>query len=64
MYNLNFIPKQALLSTKRFRFLLNYEFRRKSNEALLSDVFDTPVWRAVMGQRTKMLRIRLLYCAD
>ena len=54
-----------LLMLPVFRNLLMYESTRTRNEALMSDVYDTPRWRERMGQCTDQLtRIGVQYCVD
>jgi len=56
---------RELLKSPRFRELLMHEVRRNRNPALMSDVYDTPRWREVMGPPTANLsRIAIQMCVD
>ena len=42
-----------------------YESKRKSNEGLMSDIYDTPRWRQLMGEATvELSRIGVHLCVD
>ena len=42
-----------------------HESKRKRNPEFMADVYDTPRWRALMGEPTEELtRIAVHYCVD
>ena len=42
-----------------------YGSKRKSNEGLMSDIYDTPRWRQLMGEETvELSRIGVHLCVD
>ena len=56
---------KALLKTPQFRNLIEHENQRPSNPELISDVYDTPAWKAFAGAASiPIQRILLLFCID
>ena len=57
---------QQLLRLVEFRRLLMFEARRKSNRAFITDVYDAPRWRELMGTTSgnQLDRIALQKCVD
>lgn len=54
-----------LLAIPAFREALMYESRRQHNDEIMSDVYDSPRWKALMGVATATLRrIGLHLCVD
>ena len=43
---------KALLGTKYIRDLLEHESSRPKDENLMSDIYDTPAWKKLMGEPT------------
>ena len=56
---------EKLLRLPSFRHLLKHEYRRVSNPDFMTDVFDSPIWKKIMGEPTPFLsRILLQLCVD
>jgi hypothetical protein len=56
---------RRLLKLESFRELLMYESRRRSSDDHITDVYDAPRWKSLMGEPTATLkRIALQLCVD
>ena len=56
---------EKLLRLKSVRYLLGHEYRRASNPELMTDVYDSPSWKKIMGEITPCLsRIGVQLCVD
>ena len=56
---------QQLLQLEEYRHLLMFEDRRQSNDRFVTDVYDAPRWREVMGATSgKLDRIAVQLCVD
>ena len=56
---------RQLLKVEGYRNSLNHEFDRPSNDAYMSDVYDSPAWKAFMeAPEFPIQRIGLLFCVD
>ena len=56
---------QRLLQLEEYRHLLLFENRRKSNDDFITDVYDAPRWRELMGTTSGNLeRIAVQLCVD
>lgn len=56
---------QKLLRLENVRKLLGHETTRKTNEAYMTDVYDSPRWSDVMGPATPgVTRVSLQTCVD
>jgi len=58
---------KQLLLLPEFKDLLQYEGRRKSNDRYITDVYDAPRWRELMGRITtggNVNRIAVQLCVD
>ena len=55
----------ALLGAASYRHMCNHEFSRPRNTNLMSDVYDSPAWRKLMGPCVfPNNRLGLLFCID
>ena len=55
---------RALLRLPNFRRLLQYEYRRPSNERFMTDVYDSPAWAELFVPPSKAIRIVLQLAVD
>lgn len=54
-----------MLEVQHYLQMCQHEFERPSNEAYMTDVYDTPAWRKLMGPPTfPVKRLGLLFCVD